>query len=116
MVYLFMIISLLLIALATATFILSSDLVKSASYTICTVNDAYNNIFQGTPPGVTPSWSGVNNFYQNALLLATNLPNVLPSINSVFSPSGPFSCPFADTIQCTNAGGNASQQTPIFSK
>jgi hypothetical protein len=137
-----MVVSLVLIGLATATFILSADLVAQTNYTICRVDETFTQLFDGTAPGVTPSWSGADNFYTYAQQISTNFPNTLPDLTTDFTsaeyqnavdsnpgslyaqavspyncPSGLSSttvqCPFASSFECQ---GGSPAQTPIFSQ
>ena len=74
--------SFLLVALSIATFILSSDLIKAATDTTCDITTVYNYLYDGSPQGVSPSWSGSANFNTYAQELSINYPNNVPNINS----------------------------------
>lgn len=49
MVYLFLFLSLAIIGLAIASFMLSSDLLKESDYTICSFDNTFNQLFDGLP-------------------------------------------------------------------
>jgi len=121
---------------------LASDLVKTSNNTLCSAQNTFNYIYSGTPSGVTPSWSGVNNFHAYANQVSINFPNSVPTINAMFTgPSfsaatstlngslfvaatAPFSCPTTlanQTVTCpfsniNNCPQNSSSQTPVFSQ
>jgi len=48
-VYTFMIFCFLLVAIAIATFILSSDLIKSITDTTCDIQTSYDYLYNGSP-------------------------------------------------------------------
>jgi len=54
-------------------------------------------MFDGTPAGITPSWSGVNNFNKYASQVSTSFPNVIPTINNQLSSSNPVFTAATDT-------------------
>lgn len=134
--------SLILIGFGIVTFILSSDLIKQTDYTICSADDTLTQLFEGTQPGVSPSWAGADNFYSYALQISTNFPNALNDLNSQFTSneyqtvasttsgsayaqaistyscpsslsSSTVTCPYANFFQCA---GGVQAQTPTFSK
>jgi hypothetical protein len=135
--------SFLLITLSIATFILSNDLIKSATDTTCDISTVYDYLYDGSPQGFSPIWSGANNFNSFAQELSINYPNTVPTINNIIFASSsytaatattanslynnaisPFncpsslssstvSCPFASAASCFN---NNPIQTPSFSQ
>ena len=140
-VYLFMFFALLLTGLAIAAFVISADLLANLNDTTCDINTTFNYLFDGTPVGFSPQWSGADNFNSFAQNLSINFPNAMPTLLSVFSssqyasvigngsgslyassqtyacPSGSaastVACPFGSVSSC--AGGTATQ-VPIFSQ
>lgn len=136
-----MFMSFLLLGVAIASFIITSDLIANLNDTTCDVNTTFDYIFDGTPAGYTPAWSGADKFEAYALNLSINYPNTMPILNDVFQSSlyssvtntngitlyssatlyvCPFNfasasvpCPFNDSSLCVNNGTN---QIPIFSQ
>ena len=124
-----------------ATFVLTSDLIKQTEYTICHADETLNQLFDGTVPGVTPSWSGADSFSTTAQQISTNFQNTLPDATTKFTsteyqavsdstagsayfaavsyncPSAlrttTVNCPFANFFECS--GGSATQ-LPIYSE
>lgn len=140
-VYLFMFFALLLMGLAIAAFIISSDLLANLNDTTCEINTTFNYLFDGTPVGFTPQWSGADNFNSFAQNLSINFPNSMPTLMGVFTsnqyslvtgngsgslyansqtytcPSSlatnTVTCPFSSTSSCA---GGAATQIPTFSQ
>jgi hypothetical protein len=133
--------SLLLIALTIASFIIASDLLANLNDTTCDVNATFNYLFDGTPAGYTPQWSGADNFNFYAQNLSINFPNTMPTLNSIFQSnqysqltsngtgslyfaattyncnsglaSTTVDCPFTSSSSCANG---SSTQIPMFSQ
>ena len=80
LVYTMILFSVLLVAVGVVAFMMSSDWIKQTDYTICSVDYTLNELFDGTAEGVTPTWSGVDNFNEYASQIATNHPNVMPTL------------------------------------
>lgn len=127
--------------LAIAAFIISSDLLANLNDTTCDINTTFNYLFDGTPQGFSPQWSGADNFNSFAQNLSINFPNAMPTLLTVFSSnqyslvtgngsgslylnsqtytcpsalgSSTVACPFSSASSC--AGGTATQ-VPIFSQ
>ena len=133
--------SFLLLGITIASFIITSDLIANLNDTTCDVNTTFNYLFDGTPAGYTPVWSGADKFNAYALNLSINYPNVMPVLSDVFQSSQyslvtntngttlynsaiSYNCP--SNLTATNVGcpfGNASLcangssiQFPIFSQ
>jgi hypothetical protein len=132
--------SLLLIGVTIAAFIIASDLLANLDDTTCDVNATFNYLFDGTPAGYSPSWSGADNFNAYAQNLSINFPNVMPTLNNIFQTpqytqltgngsgslytpattyacaqalaSSTVSCPFSNGSACANG---SSTQVPVFS-
>lgn len=139
-VYIFMFFSLLLMAITITAFIIASDLLANLDDTTCDFNGTFNYLFDGTPVGYTPVWSGADNFNQFAQNLSINFPNTMPTLNAYFQSAGytqltntapgslyalattyacnsvlasnTVSCPFSSATSCANG---SSTQTPLFS-
>jgi hypothetical protein len=116
---------------------LASDLIKTSNNTLCNAQNTFSYIYSGTPQGVNPSWSGVNNFQTYANQIAINFPNAVPTINTIFNTpnsyfaaavalyapaTAPFGCPtlisvvpcpFVNTNNCPQA---TTDQIPVFSQ
>jgi hypothetical protein len=140
-VYIFMFFSLLLIAVTITAFIIASDLLANLDDTTCDFNGTFNYLFDGTPVGYSPVWSGADYFNQFAQNLSINFPNAMPTLNMYFqsasyaaltstAPGSLFTlattypcnsglasttvaCPFSSASSCANNG--SSTQTPLFS-
>ena len=141
MVYTYLILNLILIGVGIASFIISSDVVKNTDHTICTVNKTLTELFDGTESGITPVWSGVDNFNTYATQISTNFPNTIPTLDEIFTSteyqtatstssgsvydsaiaayncptslsSSSVTCPFANSSSCV---GSSSTQVPQFS-
>ena len=67
------------------SFMMTSDWIKQSNFTICTVDNSFNELFDGTAEGVTPAWSGVDNFNTFASEISTNHPNVIPTLADHFN-------------------------------
>jgi hypothetical protein len=139
-VYIFMLFSLLLMAITIASFIIASDLLANLDDTTCDLNGTFNYLFDGAPVGYSPAWSGADNFNQFAQNLSINFPNAMPTLNNIFQSqqysqladktsnslyalattyacntnlsSTTVSCPFSSASSCVNG---SSTQTPLFS-
>lgn len=133
--------SFLLIAITIASFIIASDLFANLSDTTCDITATFNYLFDGTPAGYTPQWSGADNFNFYAQNLSINFPNTMPTLNNIFqstqytqlvsTASGSLytaattyncntnlatqtvGCPFSTTSSCPNNG--STTQIPVFS-
>ena len=76
--------SLLLIGITIASFIIASDLLANLDDTTCDLNATFDYLFDGTPAGYAPYWSGADNFNTYAQNLQINFPNVMPTLNNIF--------------------------------
>ena len=79
-----MFLSFLLLGITIASFIITSDLIANLNDTTCEINTTFNYLFDGTPQGVTPAWSGADKFNTYAQNLSINFPNTMPVLNDVF--------------------------------
>lgn len=86
-VYFFMFFSLLIIAISVGSFIVTSDLLTNLRDSTCEAETTFNYLFDGTPKGFSPAWSGADNFNSLAQNLSINFPNVIPTLNTIFQGS-----------------------------
>jgi hypothetical protein len=132
--------SILLVGITIAAFIVSSDLLANLNDTTCDITATFNYLFDGTPQGYTPQWSGANNFNGFASQISINFPNAMPTLNTLFQSSQfsllagansslytaattytcpsslattAVSCPFNDPTKCASS---STTQIPVFSQ